>query len=104
MDKGLISGLNLIDYHKAFDLIDHATLLKKLALYRVSGRSLQWFDSYLKDPKQKVMIQRQLWSPQSITASVPQGLILSPLLSYFSSMTCHWKSAEALSKCMHLSM
>ena len=81
MDKGLISGLNLIDYRKAFDLIDHTTLLKELAIYGVSGRSLQWFDSYLKDPKQKVMIQRQLSSPQSIKASVPQGSILSPLLS-----------------------
>ena len=80
MDKGLISGLNLIDYRKAFDLIDHATLLKKLAIYGVSGRSLQWFDSYLKDPKHKVTIQRQLSSPQSITPSVPQGSILSPLL------------------------
>ena len=41
MDKGLISGLNLTDYRKAFDLVDHATLLKKLSIYGGSGRSLQ---------------------------------------------------------------
>lgn len=35
MDNGLISGLNLIDYHEAFDLVDHATLLKKLVIYGV---------------------------------------------------------------------
>ena len=34
----------------------------------------------MNDRKQKVMIQRQLSSPQYITASVPQGLILGPLL------------------------
>ena len=44
MDKGLISGLNLTDYRKAFDLVGHATLLKKLSIYGVSGRSLQWFN------------------------------------------------------------
>ena len=33
MDNGLI-----IDYHKAFDLVDHATLLTKLAIDGVSGR------------------------------------------------------------------
>ena len=80
MDKGLISGLNLTDYRKAFDLVGHATLLKKLSIYGVSGRSLQWFNWYLNDRKQKVMIQRRLSSPQSITAGVPQGSILGPLL------------------------
>ena len=80
MDKGLISGLNLTDYRKAFDLVDHPTLLKKLSIYRGSGRSLQWFNWYLKDRKQKVMIQRRLSSPQSITPGVSQGSILGPLL------------------------
>ena len=41
MDKGLISGLNLTDYRKAIDLVDHPTLLKKLSIYGGSGRSLQ---------------------------------------------------------------
>jgi hypothetical protein len=30
IDKGHISGLTLIDLRKAFDLVDHETLLKKL--------------------------------------------------------------------------
>ena len=41
MDKGLISGLNLTDYRKAIDLVDHPTQLKKLSIYGGSGRSLQ---------------------------------------------------------------
>ena len=62
-------------------MVDHVTLLKKLFIYGVTRRSLQWFNWYLKDGKQKVMIQRRLSSPQSITAGVPQGSILGPLLS-----------------------
>ena len=80
MDKGLISGLNLTDYRKTFDLVDHATLFKKLFIYAISGRSPQWFNWYLKDRKQRVMIQRRLSSPQSTTTGVPQGSILGPLL------------------------
>ena len=80
MDKGLISGLNLTDYRKAFDLVGHATLFKKLSIYGISGRSPQWFNWYLNDRKQRVMIQRRLSSPQSTTTGVPQGSILGPLL------------------------
>jgi|GEM_PF-6427949 len=69
MYNGLISGSNLIDYRKPFDLVDHSTFLKKLAVYGVAGKSFEWFNSCLEDRKQKVM-----------TKVVSQGSILGPLL------------------------
>ena len=54
MDNGLVSGLSLIDFRKAFDLVDHGVLLKKLAIYQLSDVSLQWFRSYLEQRLQKV--------------------------------------------------
>ena len=53
--------------------------------------TLEWFNSYLKECKQKVMIQRRLSSPQSITTGVPQGSISVPYYYY----TCHWKSPKS---------
>ena len=33
----------LVDFRKAFDIIDHHVLLKKLELYRVSDVAVSWF-------------------------------------------------------------
>ena len=40
-----------LDYRKAFDLVSHDILLKKLDRLGVNGLSLEWFRSYLKNRK-----------------------------------------------------
>ena len=47
IDKGDIIGTLFIDFRKAFDMVDHSLLMKKLAHYRLSMTSLKWFRSYL---------------------------------------------------------
>ena len=47
LDKNKVSGMILVDYSKAFDMVDHALLLDKLKLYDVAGESIEWFQSYL---------------------------------------------------------
>lgn len=49
MDEGKISGLVMIDLRKAFDLVDHPTLLQKLRLYGMDDNPMSWFTSYLTD-------------------------------------------------------
>ena len=80
MDNGLINGLTLIDYRKAFDLVDHEILLKKLSIYGLSPSAISWFKSYLNGRLQKVSIQGQLSDSVAITSGVPQRSILGPLL------------------------
>ena len=69
-----------LDLCKAFDLVDHNILLRKLKLYQLGEQSLFWFQSYLSDRKQSVKINATYSSEICNTHGVPQGSILGPLL------------------------
>ena len=70
----------LIDLSKAFDTVEHQILLKKLSLYGVKGKSLEWFESYLSERKQYIEVEGQKTSFLNVTCGVPQGSILGRLL------------------------
>ena len=40
-------GMVMIDFRKAFDLVEHTLLLKKLKYYKISEETISWFSSYL---------------------------------------------------------
>ena len=42
LDRNKVSGLVLVDYAKAFDMVDHELLLKKLEVYGVKNQELNW--------------------------------------------------------------
>ena len=70
----------LCDLSKAFDVIDHKTLLKKLHTYGIRGIANKWFESYLSGRQQYVDIDNNSSNKSEITLSVPQGSILGPLM------------------------
>ena len=78
--SSLINGLLLFDLKKAFDLVNHNTLIQKLKLYGFSPSALQWFTSYLADRKQCVNFLGTLSERSPVTSGVPQRSILGPLL------------------------
>ncbi len=80
MNKGDLTGLILLDLHKAFDMVNHNLLLRKLKQYRVSDNAFCWFMSYLTDRKQYVQINQNISESETIMLGVPQGSILGPLL------------------------
>ena len=80
MDKGLFTGVVMIDLRKAFDVADHKLLLKKRQVYGLNTNSLKWFQSYLSGRCQKVCVDGKLSEPLGIHSGVPQGSILGPAL------------------------
>ena len=69
-----------MDLRKAFDVCYHEILFKKLRNKGITGRSLDWFKSYLGGRRQVVEVNGHKSSPESIDMSVIQGSILGPTL------------------------
>ena len=80
LNDGNIVGCVLVDFRKAFDLVDHKLLLQKLKQYKINKLSLSWFESYLSDRTQQVNINTNQSKTGSVLYGVPQGSILGPLL------------------------
>ena len=80
MNDGKYVGCLMIDFRKAFDLVDHSILLQKLKLYRCDDNSLSCFESYLSDRTQMVSMNNKCSSSEHIKYGVPQGSILGPLM------------------------
>ena len=69
-----------IDLKKAFDTVNHDTLLLKLEHYGIRGNSLNCFKSYLNNRSQFVSINNKCSEINKLTCGVPQGSALRPLL------------------------
>ena len=80
IDKSKMVGVVLVDFKKAFDLVDHQILINKLEIYGIKDDALMWFDTYLTNRKQQVTINNSKSDFQYISCGVPQGSILGPLL------------------------
>ena len=43
INNSQIIGMVMVDFRKAFDLVDHTLLLIKLRHYKLSGKTINWF-------------------------------------------------------------
>ena len=65
---------------KAFDKVPHHHLLRSLSAVGVSGSLLKWFESYLSNRSQKVVLNGYSSTLLPVHSGVLQGSILRPLL------------------------
>ena len=69
-----------IDFSKCFDTLNRDILLKKLEIYGIRGIPLLLFKSYLKERYQAVKVNNSISDFKLISAGVPQGSVLGPIL------------------------
>ena len=89
MDNNEVPFSIFHDLSKAFDTLDHNTLLCKLNHYGIEGVTLILYESYLSKRTQGVEFADAKSETLSIATGVPQGSILEPILfiiyiNYFS--------------------
>ena len=80
MDKGLMTGMILIDIQKAFGTIDHDVLFQKLFTIGFSKHTVNWFQSCFSNRLFLVNLGNNFPQPASLSCGVPQDSILGPLL------------------------
>jgi hypothetical protein len=80
IDEGKEVRAVFFDISKAFDRVWHKGLIAKLKSAGINGQLLKWFNSYLTNRRQRVLLPGAVSKWQYIKAGVPQGSILGPLL------------------------
>ena len=75
-----------LDLSKAFDMLEHSVVYKKLERYGIRGKALDWFKSYLSDRKLQTKCRTASSSTETrsklfdVTVGIPQGSCLGPLI------------------------
>ena len=80
LDRHNITQAIFFDISKAFDRVWHRGLLCKLHAAGIRGTLNCWFKDYLSNRQQAVVIQGCRSEYLPVTAGVPQGSVLGPLL------------------------
>ena len=96
-ENSKITGIIITNMSKAYDTIDHFTLLTKMEYYGIRGHSLELFQSYLTNRKQFVEID--IYRSEilnSLNCSVIQGGKMSGLL-----YTLHTNEIPLIHTLMH---
>jgi hypothetical protein len=80
LEQKEISCFLFCDFSKAFDKVWLRGLIHKMNYYGIKGPLIKWFENYLYQRKQKVINRATSSTVCEVSAGVPQGSVLGPLL------------------------
>ena len=79
-DSGSIVHAAILDFSKAFDVVNHSKLLTKLIGFGINPILIRWIASFLQGRSQRVLVGGRMSDPVQVTSGVPQGSVLGPTL------------------------
>jgi hypothetical protein len=89
----------VMDYKKAFDLIDHKLLMAKLSNYNINPYIINWIGNFLSNRNQRVKLAEDCFSEWlHMPSGVPQGTKLGLWLFIVMIDNLHVPSADGLYK------
>ena len=80
LDSGNCIDSIFLDFQKAFDSVPHERLLAKLEAYGIIGETASWIRSFLKNRRQKVVVENGKSDWVNVISGIPQGSVLGPTL------------------------
>jgi hypothetical protein len=80
VDDNKIVDVVYFDFSKAFDVVPHKKLIRRLNEGGISGKVLMWISNFLSDRRQKVRIGNAFSDPLPVTSGVIQGSVMGPFL------------------------
>ena len=79
LDQHKLARILFVDFSKAFDRVDHTTVINKLVSFGIPASIIKWFASFLSSRQQRVKISKIFSGWLTLNGSMPQGSWLGPL-------------------------
>ena len=70
--RGRQVDVAVMDFSKAFAVVPHQRLLRKMEFYGIGGSSLTWIEHFLTGQTQQVVIDSEFLVIAPVTSGVPQ--------------------------------